>query len=751
MPVPQFVLFLVLMLVGLGSNAQFQSASTVNSEIVSHSEDQTIVKLEKVEFDIDLPDTLERSIRNFVNKTGKVRINPFLEWEIRVFGEFTNEKGEKIVIDGFYFEKLRTTMKSGFPPPKNGYGYTDDEYKKLGNYNKVNSDRLFKIRFAPPVQGVWKYKVFVQLPKEKMVSKEYEFEVSEDSAPGYLTVGENRRYFERNGHSFYPVGCNMPWPTTSKQFDPQLSNKMKVRSWNGELKTLSENYRTVYTIPRVYERYREMMNAMADSGLNSFRTIMYPASTEIEWESLGDYSQRMQMAQELDSILAVAEDRDLLLFWNLQIHYTFQFAKHAYGVNWAWDKVMNGDTLCYRKLIGSDNPLDFFKNSEAKKYYKQRLRYIISRWGYSTSIGTFELFSEISNVGTNQADHSGFYSSDDNWKIYRDWQVEMAGYIKSLYNGRQHLLTASFAGEKIERDNLYESEYFDLMSSNIYNFNEPRSSDFWIETVNRKFLNEDGASSNSYTMPFGDESRRNIKPMMYSETDPVTVEIECSESTTMEMYRSFWNSAFSGLSTSFSWMYWFKQGDGTTYRQISEFLDTIELDRDGWHPGAMELIGDEQPDGWVYNSKYALSMAGNVKPKGLFAKKRERYADMSYLRSGDCSEAIGVISNLTYNVYSADSCFDSYWDEKTDPDRTEKAGLWRRKPISEMKAVNTSTEKLIIKGLKRGKHFIEFYYPDDQQTIIYTQKCRGRKAKVKFPELMPDASHFIILFKLKTD
>src|SRR4030065_2135043 len=43
----------------------------------------------------------------------------------------------------------------------------------------------------------------------------------------------------------------------------------------------------------------------------------------------------------------------------------------------------------------ASSPLDFLTNPEAKRLYKQELRYFISRWGYSPSLMSIELLQEL--------------------------------------------------------------------------------------------------------------------------------------------------------------------------------------------------------------------------------------------------------------------------------------------------------------------------------------------------------------------
>jgi hypothetical protein len=693
----------------------------------------------RTEVGVSLSKSLEKAIKNFINKRGEHRINPFLEWEIKVEATFKSPSGEMIVVDAFYFELFESKMKS-FTPPNNGLGYSDDEYVKLGQYIRKYNNYLFRARIAPNESGEWSCQVKVFLPENTLTSNKISFQVTPKEG-GYLTVGKNGRFLERAGESFFPVGCNMPWPLTTKELDPELFNRMKQRMWNGEIGAITEAYKSVYIIPRVYDVYRDYLKSYADGGMNTFRTIMYPTGTEIEWEELGDYSRRMHMAKELDQILSLAEHEDFMLIWNLQIHYTFQYSKNAYGVNWSWDKKMNGFDYCYKSLLENDDPLEFFKNEEAKKYYKQRLRYIMSRWGYSTNIGVFELFSEISNVGTQKADHNDYYRTADNWKPYRDWQVEMANYLKTMYQGNIHLVTGSFAGERAENDDVYEAQSMDVMSSNIYNFGVYSWAQFWIENLAKRHLNESDESGNSYTLPNGDLTRRNIKPLIYSETDPLLIEMKC-DSLTVEFDRSLWQSTFSGLAGSLSWMQWFKTGNTDTYRNIARFIEDVDLDNAQWHPGASKLNGES--GAWEYEEKYASKMAGWVKP-GLFKKRRVRQADLIYLRKGDGAEAMGVITNLTWNVYTSSDCYDKEFESTFDFERLKRSGR------TELSGIDVRKEKLQVKGLSRGNYMLTFYAPSNPTKPIRTVTFKGKKLKFKDLKLGVSDQDAMILFKIASN
>ena len=712
-----------------------QTMDSINIKVLNVN---AVNQWSRVEVGINLPSYLESAIENFVRKKGKDRLNPFLEWEIKVEATFLSPTGKKIIVDAFYFESFDAKMKN-FMPPKNGLGYSDDEYLNLGEYIRRENKYIYRARIAPNESGFWSCEVRVILPNNIIESNIIKFWVN-DREGVFLTVGKNGRFLEKAGKSFFPVGCNMPWPQTSEKIDPELFGRMKQIMWDGKIGAITEAYKSVYLIPRVYDKYREQLRKYAEGGMNIFRTIMYPTGTEIEWEELGDYSQRMHMAQELDKIVALAEEKDVMLIWNLQIHYTFQNAKNAYGVNWSWDRNMNGFDFCYKQLLGSDNPLDFFESEDAKRYYKQRLRYIMSRWGYSANIGVFELFSEISNVGTQRADHNDFYRTGDNWIIYRDWQVEMANYLKSLHQGQIHLVTGSFAGEKAKNDNVYEAPSMDIMSSNIYNFGVYSWAQFWIDYVAKRHLNQSSESDNSYTISSGIDQRRNVKPLIYSETDPVLIEIKC-DSFTVEFDRSLWQSTFSGLAGSLSWMQWFKAGNAETYGRVSKFIEGIDFDKDQWHSGASKL--NMKTGEWIYENNYASKMAGWLRPS-LFEKRRMRQADLIYLRKGDGSEAIGILTNLTYNVYTTSACYDKEFESTFDYDRLKLSGR------TELATIEVKREKLQVKGLRKGNHRVTFYSTLNPINPIESREFRGKKLKIRDLKLGVSEENAMILFKIST-
>ena len=103
---------------------------------------------------------------------------------------------------------------------------------------------------------------------------------------------------------------------------------------------------------------------------------------------------------------------------------------------------------------------DFFVDKQARAWYKNRLRYIVARWGYSTSIAMWEFINEVDNIQ--------FRNSNNpiDSKFIVDWHDEMSTYIKQI-DPYRHIVTTSISHRVIEGLNSIEN--MDINQKHIYN------------------------------------------------------------------------------------------------------------------------------------------------------------------------------------------------------------------------------------------------------------------------------------------
>lgn len=146
---------------------------------------------------------------------------------------------------------------------------------------------------------------------------------------------------------------------------------------------------------------------MADAGANAFRFIVFPWNWEIEFEKIGNYYDRLPNAYEMDQVIEKATELGLRMQINMKVQYALENPSYytMYGWDWDYDKVdmmgcCNGNGVyCYRTDLGLNSPLEFFTDDDARTHFKNRLRYMIARWGYSPNIYLWELYSEINGFG----------------------------------------------------------------------------------------------------------------------------------------------------------------------------------------------------------------------------------------------------------------------------------------------------------------------------------------------------------------
>jgi len=356
--------------------------------------------------------------------------------------------------------------------------------------------------------------------------------------------------------------------------------------------------------------------------------INFPFSFEIEYEKLGNYAQRMHCVWELDQLVEKAERLDLKMDFNLFVGYPL--LKNPYGANlWDWYADSDEDKgYCYRSELALKEPLEFLTNNSAKKHFKNRIRYYIARYGYSTSIGILELMSEINSKFPNNPE-----------EVYK-WQKEMADYIKNELQHTSQLLAVNYDGEgpnEAKGDLSFSLASVDVMGHNIH-----RAGIFRSDITN---------NVNRY--------KKHHKPLLFSEIGTGDSGIESFDQHT-EWQKDLWFSFFTGsASTGINWNL---QHDYTTwnnFRNIKFFLSNIDLSR------------FQNTTSYIRKDQLAEMMAR---------------IDTSY------NKAFGLIQNTTWNYYTngtGKNCLSNHEPKKELTKLIDVASLKGKKGISITLQANT--------------------------------------------------------------
>jgi len=312
--------------------------------------------------------------------------------EVPVFGKFEVTVG----LDAAYsnpFDPEEVDLSAVFTDPAgrqckvDGFLYSAQQDSSMNYTNPV-----WKIRFSPAVEGTWKYDVNVRTKDGSDNSGRKKFKCVPSKAKGFVKVSAaDPRYFEfSNGDFYYPAGENICWASLAG--------------------------------------FRKYFAGMQEAGCNWTRVWMSNWESGLEWtkgsgyRGLGRYN--LEKADKLDKIIDLA--REYGLYVQLVINHHGQLSTR---VNPQWDD----NPYNARNAGPCKEPGDFFTDPAAKRYFKNRMRYIIARWGYSPNVMAWELWNELTFV------------DDLDLDMDAAWHKEMASYIKEK-DPYKHLITTSYAG-----------------------------------------------------------------------------------------------------------------------------------------------------------------------------------------------------------------------------------------------------------------------------------------------------------------
>lgn len=661
---------------------------------------QRVGRYEKLEFGIPLNDSLNQWIKNFTQRKNGTQLNPFNPSEMDVFAHFSTDRTgsgvQKQRINGFYYQPYQRT------------GTT---------WQVLENEHPFRIRYAPTELGIYTCQITVITKRsDTLVLPSFEFEVVESANKGFVQVGENRRYFVQGNAPFFPVGQNLTGPVRPDG--------------------LAQSFPT--TIPaNGYVNFFETMKELKNSGANYFRYIACPWQTEIEYEKLGDYSMRMHNAWEFDNILDTAKALDLKMHFNMAVHFTFE-RPNGYG-NVYWDWSAAGDSLntpitpwgqdgcfrdidsgyCYRKDLGLIDPVQFFENEQAIHHYKNRIRYMVARWGYSTEIAVFEILSEASHAGascelvytegvgcnvTYGSLHRPYEEDLIHPKRMYEWHLAMANYMKDSLEMTNHILGVNYAGEP-KNDEGDRSFYIDAIDLNSYN-----NYRLGMDTEFKTYENVMGKYQNPNSVHYSD------KPLFHSEYGTGSDTYLCDGNA--GFIRRIYLTPFTGLAgLPMTWDYHYNEGDAWKYlAHIQGFMKDIPLDQENWQPGAPQ-------------------------------SNKDKTVELFYLRAaakGENSKIVGVLVNRTFNYWTMGETGGCAVIQNQPPREYRKSKAYKARNLSKKTMLLTDLGSEIL-------YSVSWYNAITGELIatIQQQTSKNGELNLSFPGLLTGTFDSpILLFKL---
>ncbi len=326
--------------------------------------------------------------------------NPFNFEEMNLFAEFVAPSGKKVRIDGFLYRKYELIL----------FGRDAETIGSPGNPE-------WRLRFAPTETGTWRWRV--QLKDRNGRSTETAWKrltVESSKNPGFLRVSRrDPRYLAfDSGRSFYGLGF-------ASHFWNTRNVVLYTKHYLNQLAAFGGNYTSIN------------LEVVGNGGFGL--QVGKP---------LGVYS--LENAFRLDYILECAERRGIYLIACL--HQT-KIAMLSHWKNSIYSTENGGPCAA---------PEEFFSSQEMRRIVKNRLRYLIARWGYSTNLLGFEIFNEVNYT-------DGFRKNPTS---VVDFHREIGSYLRTIDPNRHLISTCFGSSEACELPEIWHLPEIDFTITHSY-------------------------------------------------------------------------------------------------------------------------------------------------------------------------------------------------------------------------------------------------------------------------------------------
>ena len=320
--------------------------------------------------------------------------NPFDPEQVDLTAEVTVPSGKHIVVPGFFYQ-----------PYRNRHAGEDSRRPLL----EPTGAPCWKVRYTPTEVGKHEYVIRLRNRFDEVAdevrSAPGSFVAVASDTPGFLRVSRtNPRYFEfDNGQPFFAVGQN-------------LQNDWPYYNHSRRLAAGGANCARVWTFCH-------------------WTWLEWTFKTGIKWAAPGDWMRSYAGAGRYNQRIAWIAD-DCLARWTRDGLYAMLCLGNGTGGgelsvkktssydSWGGHpyNVANGGFL--------DDPRQFWTDERARRLYRQRLRYIIARWGFSPHVWALEFWNELGGARPEIV----------------AWHREMAQYVRTIDPNRHLLSTSTWLG-----------------------------------------------------------------------------------------------------------------------------------------------------------------------------------------------------------------------------------------------------------------------------------------------------------------
>lgn len=419
-------------------------------------------KFEKMEIGLSLPQSLDEKIQAFFNESvrAEVKLNPFNRHDLSIEVAFYKNDRLLHVSQGFYYQEFSKDLD------KNTW------YSDTTSYD-------YRVRYSPTETGDYTAQITIKARNVETFTENFEFTVEDSTNPGFVEKGENGKHMRFSGtkESFVGVGQDIPWPVWE--------------DWAHMDKAIG---------PKNVEETYMALEAFKKAGGNYTRFVAAPWFLQLEWEALGNYAPRLNHAWELDRMSEYCEENDIYYMFCALLHTPLQSRTDAEdglfpGVRWETycynDEDRSPAEVAHERPIGISKVIEYYSNPIANDHAKNYFRYLVARYGYSTSLAGWQLMSEIDETAEYRDLEKPGDSIDrsENRLHIRNWVNAMSTFIREDLNDPHLTSVAIIKGigysKTLWDPELYNLKYIDFFGYHDYMYETKPSEG---KTRNRNLL-----------------------------------------------------------------------------------------------------------------------------------------------------------------------------------------------------------------------------------------------------------------------
>ena len=313
--------------------------------------------------------------------------NPFDPQQLDVTGLLRLPDGTQVTVPAFYVVPY---------VPANGV----TQMEAYADY-KAAGESGWRLRFAPPLPGAYSFRIqAVDALGRRAEAGPFTFSAVRSPRPGFVRVArDNPHYFENSadGSLFFGTGANVAWTRWGDPGDPLPCYEYYYRKARGQM-----------TSTRVFMCHWAWLEWTPQVGDR-------PQSAWPGYGGAGCYNQ--MIATSVDRLLTLAEGQGLRVMVVTDTGDEWFPTPDAWGAH-PYNAANGGPCV---------SPADMFTSPEARRLYRNRLRYIVARWGYSDSLWALDSWNNCQDPGPAEL----------------AWLREMRDYVHGLCRGWRPLIYGS--------------------------------------------------------------------------------------------------------------------------------------------------------------------------------------------------------------------------------------------------------------------------------------------------------------------